>query len=60
MYLVVTMGLTIAYSFDIGESKQVYAAIQSLTELFVPITTMFTAIVGASFGVNVANVVKKG
>ena len=33
-------------------------AIGSLTDLFIPITTMFTAIVGASFGVNGLNASK--
>jgi len=59
VYLFVTMCLVLAQSFNIGEGEQVSKAIESLTELFIPITTMFTTIVGASFGVNWANVKKE-
>lgn len=55
VYLGITMLLVICQSFEIGNADQITVAISSLTNLFVPITTMFTAIVGASFGVNGLN-----
>lgn len=55
IYLFITMALVISKSFNIGNPVEVTEAIASLTDLFVPITTMFTAIVGASFGVNGLN-----
>lgn len=58
IYLFTTMLLVIAHSFSVGNENQVQVAITSLTDLFVPITTMFTAIVGASFGVNGINSMK--
>lgn len=57
-YLGTTMFLTLALSFGVGDPSQVGLAISSLTELFVPITSMFTLIVGASFGVNGLNTAK--
>jgi len=59
IYLGVVMILVVCQSFDVGNPKQVAEAIDSLTELFVPITSMFTAIVGASFGVNGLNSYKQ-
>ena len=55
VYVMLTMVLVLLQSFDIGDTEGVKTAISSLTDLFVPITTMFTAIVGASFGVNTMN-----
>ena len=55
VYISVVMFLTIMQSFGIGSVNEVSKAIINLTDLFVPITTMFTAIVGASFGVNGLN-----
>jgi hypothetical protein len=57
-YLTITMLLVIAHSFNVGNGDEVKDAITSLTDLFVPITTMFTAITGASFGVNMTNSIK--
>ncbi len=55
VYLFITMMLVLCQSFDIGNAVQITLAIKSLTDLFVPITSMFTAIVAASFGVNGIN-----
>jgi len=57
-YLFMTAILVILQSFNVGNGEQITLAIDNLTELFIPITTMFTTIVGASFGVNWANVKK--
>ena len=58
IYVMLTMVLVLMQSFGIGDLDGVQKAIYSLTNLFVPITTMFTAIVGASFGVNGLNAYK--
>lgn len=58
VYVIITMILVLCQSFNIGDKEGVELAIDSLTGLFLPITTMFTAIVGASFGVNGLNTVK--
>ncbi len=58
VYIYLTALLVLAQSFGIGETEGVATAIDSLTDLFIPITTMFTAIVGASFGVNGLNATK--
>ena len=55
IYILITMFLLICQSFNIGNVAQIALAINSLTDLFLPITGMFTAIVGASFGVNGIN-----
>ena len=63
LYIVVMLVLLIVESFGLGsmngEKLAVSVATEKVTDLFVPITAMFSAIVGASFGVNYANV-KKG
>lgn len=59
-YLAITSILIIAQAFGVGEAEQVKLAIDNLTEHFVGITAMFSAIVGASFGVNGVNSFKGG
>ena len=59
VYILLVMLLVLMQSFNM-HTEQVKVAIHSLTDLFVPITTMFTAIVGASFGVNGLNAHKEG
>ena len=59
MYIIAIFVLIIMQSFKIGDVDGVTNAIKNLVELFLPITGAFTTIVGASFGVNYANV-KKG
>ena len=59
VYILVVMTLTVCQSFSIGDVAGTEKAINSLKELFIPITAMFSAIVGASFGVNSFNI-KKG
>lgn len=58
-YIVIALLLIVAQSFGLGDPKEVAAAAKNITELFVPITTMFSLVLSASFGVNYANV-KKG
>lgn len=58
VYIYIAMSLFLAQSFDVGNAEQTSQAINKMVELFVPITAMFTAIVSASFGVNVSNNIK--
>lgn len=55
LYIVTTLILLICESFGIGDPTQIAAATTKVTELFLPITTLFGVIVSASFGVNYAN-----
>lgn len=55
MYIVIMMVLLMFQSFQLGNIDGVEKAIANLVDLFVPITTSFTAIVSASFGVNGMN-----
>jgi len=55
MYILIMMLLVILQSFGWGDTEGIKTAINSLKDLFIPITTSFTAIVGASFGVNGMN-----
>lgn len=59
VYILMMVVLVIARAFDIGNAESVQNALDSLTSLFTPITTMFTAIVGASFGTNISNNIKE-
>jgi len=60
LYLVTTLILVTLEAFNIGpmngDSLAVSVATGKITELFMPITGLFGAIVTASFGVNYANV----
>ena len=55
MYIVIMLALIMLQAFKLGDINGVITAIKNMTDLFVPITTSFTAIVGASFGVNGLN-----
>ena len=59
LYIVTTLILLIFESFGIGDAAQIAVATTKVTELFIPITGMFSIIISASFGVNYANT-KKG
>lgn len=63
IYLMVTIVLLGMESFAFGpmngDKLAVSVATEKITELFLPITSLFGVIVSASFGVNYANV-KKG
>ena len=54
-YLVATVILIVMHSFGVGNPVESKAAIDAMTELFLPITTAWGGIVGASFGVNGLN-----
>ncbi len=55
LYIVTALVLLICESFGLGDLAQIAVATAKVTELFVPITTLFGVIVSASFGVNYAN-----
>ena len=55
IYIYLTAMLVLLQSFGIGNKDGVALAITSLTDLFLPITGMFSSIVLASFGVNGVN-----
>lgn len=58
LYILVMLVLLVSQSFGLGDATEIAKAIGSMKELFVPTTTMFTMIVGASFGVNGMNTLK--
>ena len=55
LYMYTMMALLAAQAFELGNIVGVEKAIINLVDLFLPITGAFTAIVSASFGVNVSN-----
>jgi len=55
IYIVVALVLLVCEFFGYGNPDTVAVATSKVTELFTPITTLFTIIVSASFGVNYAN-----
>ena len=55
LYIVIALTLLICESFGLGDAESIAIATTKVTELFIPITSMFSMIVGASFGVNWAN-----
>jgi len=55
IYIITALVLLICESFGLGDVKSISLATAKVTELFTPITTLFGAIVSASFGVNYAN-----
>lgn len=59
VYIAVTLVLLICESFGIGNQLEVSTATEKVTQLFVPITTLFGVIVSASFGVNYVNAKQK-
>lgn len=57
-YLFCTTIMIFMVSFELGNASGAEKAAELMTELFVPITTSWGAIVGASFGVNGINSAK--
>lgn len=57
-YLAATVILIFMHSFSIGDPDQSLSAIDAMTGLFLPITTAWGTITGASFGVNGMNAYK--
>lgn len=55
LYVVTALVLLICESFGLGDAEAIVTATKKVTELFVPITTLFGVIISASFGVNYAN-----
>lgn len=66
LYIIITLLLLIAQAFNLSpilvkdgiEVAAVDLALNNVKELFIPITTLFGAIVSASFGVNGLNTLK--
>lgn len=58
VYIFTMMLLLLMQSFGVGDSSGLKIAIDNMSDLFIPVTTSFTAIVGASFGVNGLNTLK--
>ena len=58
VYIYLICILILVQASGLVESPNLALAITNLTDLFLPITGMFSAIVGASFGVNGLNAVK--
>jgi len=56
LYLIVSLMLLACEFFGWGDTAMMATATDKLTDLFLPITTLFGVIVSASFGVNYANV----
>ena len=57
-YLVAMVAMGFMHVFGIGDAAAAKEAMVMLTELFLPITASWGAIVSASFGVNATNSVK--
>jgi hypothetical protein len=57
-YLLITSLLLLTHAFGIGDPTQSKEAAELMTQLFLPITTAWGGIVGASFGVNATNSIK--
>lgn len=57
-YLVIMVFLSLAHASGLGESAQTKEAMDAIVGLFLPITGAWSAIVAASFGVNISNTIK--
>jgi len=55
LYVYVMLVLLLSQSFNIGDPAQIMEAVNSMKDLFLPITTAFGTIMTASFGVNGVN-----
>ena len=58
VYIYLTLFLVLLQSSGIGNQEAIKLAVDSVVELFAPITTLFGIIVTASFGVNGINSLK--
>ena len=59
LYIVISLALLAFEFFGFGNAVTTSAATAKVVDLFIPITSLFTIIVSASFGVNYANVKKE-
>ena len=55
LYILITLVLLICESFGFGDANSIAVATTKVTDLFIPITGMFSMIISASFGVNYIN-----
>lgn len=58
LYFLIMIVLLLLQAFGVGDLEGLKVAIESMKALFVPVISATTAIIGASFGVNYANVNK--
>ena len=58
-YLIATTILVFMHAYGIGDPVASKESMEAMTALFLPITTAWTAMVTASFGVNAANTIKQ-
>lgn len=59
LYIVTALMLLACESFGLGSGESIATATSKVTELFLPITGMFSMIISASFGVNWNNTRKE-
>ena len=59
LYIIISLALLAFEFFGFGNAITTAAATAKVVDLFIPITSLFTIIVTASFGVNYANVKKE-
>lgn len=57
-YLISAVVLIALHFLDVGDPVRSKEALTAITDLFLPITASWASIVGASFGVNAANIAK--
>jgi len=57
-YLIAMTALNTMYFFGLGDAEAAKEASIAMTDLFLPITTAWGGIVGASFGVNATNSIR--
>ena len=55
IYIYIMLILLLSLAFNMGDAVQMTISIESMKELFLPITTAFGTIMTASFGVNTMN-----
>ena len=58
VYIYLSLLLLLAQASGLGNQEAIALAVSNVTGLFLPITAMFSGIVGASFGVNAMNTYK--
>lgn len=59
VYVYIMLILLLSQAFDLGDPAQILKAVDSMKDLFLPITGAFGTIMTASFGVNATNTIKE-
>ena len=57
-YLIAMVSMAFMATFEVGNSEAAKEMMKLLSDMFLPVTTAWGAIVSASFGVNAANSIK--